>query len=65
MIIDKYEILKRLVTGERIAGTGDQRLAMAKRIMSEQIQRPVSEMMAMYTPNDDVAVRAKRKEIVR
>lgn len=34
-------------------------LAIAKHIISKQIQRPVSEMIAMETPNGDIAVRAK------
>ena len=63
MIVCREEIYKKYKAGLRVAGIGpfpqSQFLAIAKCIVSEQTQKPVSEMMAIEMLNGDIAVRGK------
>lgn len=63
MIVSRQSIREEYEKGTRIAVATDQYIAIAKYLVSQQIQRPVSEMIAMELPhlNGDVTVRAKRK----
>ncbi len=58
MIVDIDVIRDRLKT-TRIACVQDQQLGMAKHIVSQQIQKPPSKMIAFYTHTGDVAVTPK------
>ena len=56
MVVSKQIITDMLKSGMRIACAVDQNFAIAKHIISKQIQKPVSQMIAFYMPNGDVAV---------
>ena len=59
MIVSKCVIRDMISSGMRAPCAIDQNLAVAKYIISKQIQKSVSEMIAFYTPNGDVAVTPK------
>ena len=56
MIVSKQAIIDTQNEGIRIACATDQNLAIAKHLISKQINWPVSDMIAFYTPNGDIAV---------
>jgi hypothetical protein len=56
MIVSRETINDIISSGIRISCVVDQNLAIAKHIISRQIQKPMSEMIAFYVPNGDVAV---------
>jgi len=63
MIVSRGIINDMIRSGLRIGCAIDQNLAIAKHIISKQIQKPVSGMIAFYTHNgDDVAVTPKPRE---
>jgi len=56
MIISKQAIVDTQNEGIRIACATDQNFAIAKHLISKQIDCPVSDMIAFYTPNGNIAV---------
>ena len=56
MIVSKQSIIDTQNEGIRIACATDQNLAIAKHLISKQINWPVSDMIAFYTPNGNIEV---------